>query len=365
MLSYRILGVTQETVDVYLQEILQQGVELAAEEDAVNKARADADKVDLSLQEHSSMSTAEQNELVADLVQQFLLPEVHKSACRIRISALQEARMEAARGSIFGTLDTAEDRREICTQCGEPLGDLCRCRVCPIQDHEPVETSARKDQRWRYTRTREYAGKTRDERYTPAHDFRCWLNELIADVTVKSREHREESAELNRSLNQLLREKVELDLEAREAIDECISLATGETQRPAKVTDYRHFMRKIIGDALERSEPFKPKALCPKELPSEIRRKADEAAAMVDPYCKCEEPSPPPTSIRFADVHDPDEASKLLPSELRVLEEMRKCKCDTEPSPSTIRSPLTDYDYTETTVDPNEGTEDVDLEDNQ
>lgn len=50
-----MLGVAQETVDVYLQEIVQEGVELAAEEDAVKEARASADRIQISLQENQSV----------------------------------------------------------------------------------------------------------------------------------------------------------------------------------------------------------------------------------------------------------------------------------------------------------------------
>ncbi|CAH4034375.1 unnamed protein product [Pieris brassicae] len=346
----QILGVTQETVDVYLQEILQQGVELAAEEEALKKVKSDADKVDLSLKEHASMSTAEQNELVADLVQQFLLPEIHKSASRMQIAAVQNSRMDAARHSIFGMLDEAEDRRELCTQCGEPLGDVCRCHVCPIKK-EPVETTARKDRRWRYTRSRDQEVKTRDERYTPAHDIRCWLNELLFDVMARSREHREEVANVTWDVNQLLREKVEIDLESREIIDECIAVATGTLQKPVKVSDYRHYMKVIVGEALDRSEPFKPKDLCSKELPSEIRRKAEEERALADPSCKCYD-EVPTTSVQFADV--PEEESNLLPSALRILEDMRRCKCDTVSTTATERSLLTDYDDADYTMDPTE-----------
>jgi hypothetical protein len=53
-------------------------------------------------------STAEQNELVAELVQQFLLPDVHKMAARHRIATVQGAKMEAARKTIFGVIDDAE-----------------------------------------------------------------------------------------------------------------------------------------------------------------------------------------------------------------------------------------------------------------
>lgn len=50
-----MLGVTQETVDVYLQEIIKEGVDLAAEADAVKLVLSKADKIDQSLSDHGSM----------------------------------------------------------------------------------------------------------------------------------------------------------------------------------------------------------------------------------------------------------------------------------------------------------------------
>ncbi|KAH9635176.1 hypothetical protein HF086_009516 [Spodoptera exigua] len=40
----QILGVTQETVEAYLQEIIDEGVELAAEVEATQRAEAQAQK---------------------------------------------------------------------------------------------------------------------------------------------------------------------------------------------------------------------------------------------------------------------------------------------------------------------------------
>ncbi|CAH2227866.1 jg1551, partial [Pararge aegeria aegeria] len=111
-----------------------------------------ADKIDQSILDHGSMSTAEQNELVAELVQQFLLPEAHKAAARHRVSALQAARLEAARSSIFGTLDEAESGRdERCNRCGGPLNYLCKCANCDLP-MQPTATESRDDPRWKCAR---------------------------------------------------------------------------------------------------------------------------------------------------------------------------------------------------------------------
>lgn len=63
-----------------------------------------------------SRSSSDQNELIAELVQQFLLPNAHKTAARARIAALQQAKLDAARKAIFGLLDDAEIKeRKYCS----------------------------------------------------------------------------------------------------------------------------------------------------------------------------------------------------------------------------------------------------------
>ncbi|KAL0808407.1 hypothetical protein ABMA28_012876 [Loxostege sticticalis] len=340
----QILGVTQETVEAYLHEIIDEGVALAAEEDAVKRAQNEADKIDQALKDHASMSTAEENELVAELVQQFLLPEVHKTAARHRITAVQNAKLEVARKTIFGLLDEAEIKEGFCTQCGSPLDEVCRCRVCPIQP-EPVETEYRKDPRWAHARERPRPPeKTIGERFPPAYDFRRMLDTLVDEAVHESRTRRQAHAAIERECAREVRERTEATLDAMQFMDEVFDRATGAWTPPPRAK-YHHFSMRDIQGALERSVPFDEHSKCPKDLPSTIRRRAEELAALEDPStkttCLCVETKPEETNkVQFGpDTTDQEEVTNLLPSELRVLEELRRCKCDTSPTPS----PATDY----------------------
>ncbi|XP_028162306.1 cilia- and flagella-associated protein 91-like [Ostrinia furnacalis] len=258
----QVLGVTQETVDAYLREIIDEGVALAAEEDAVKKARSEADKIDLSLKENDSMSTAEQNELVAELVQQFLLPEVHKTAARHRISAAQNAKLEAARRTIFGHLDEAEIKEGFCTQCGCPLDELCRCRVCPLRQ-EPVETKARFDPRWVHSRSRPRPPeRSISERFPPDYEFRRMLDTLVDEAVLESRARMSSEAAIQRFCARGVRERIEITLDSQEFVAELFDRATGAWSPPPRSGEYHHFMMRVVEDALERSVPFDQHTKC-------------------------------------------------------------------------------------------------------
>ncbi|KAI5642868.1 hypothetical protein NE865_05166 [Phthorimaea operculella] len=330
----QILGVTQDTVDSYLQDIIKEGIALSAEEEAVRRARKQSDQLDEALMKQEDMSTAEQNELVAELVQQFLLPSAHKAAAQHHIQELQRAKLDAARKVIFGLLDDAEIRKPICTICGTPLGELCRCTVCP-GDQRPRESVSRDDPRWKHTTSRPRPKpKPARQRYPPAHDFRCMLDSLIDEVVVKSRQQQMNRDLLRREYSEKLEEKMGIELEVKHAVEEIFNLATGAKHLPVRKLSYHHFSRYIRGEAIERTE-IAPPCPVPKELPSEIRAKAEREAVAEDDTCHCKEPTTSRVKVAIGpDMRDPKQRIQFLPSEVRALEEKKKCKCDVSPSPS-------------------------------
>ncbi|CAH2062434.1 unnamed protein product, partial [Iphiclides podalirius] len=338
----QVLGVTQETVDAYLREIVQEGVELAAEEDAVRMVQARADRMEADMRDHGSMSTAEQNELVAELVQQFLLPEAHKAASRHRISNIQGAKVDAARRSIFGLIDDSWVEEGVCTRCGGPLDGECRCRSCPIE-MQPEETTSRNDPRWKHTRSRPQVIRAGDERFPLEHELRYRLNDIVHDAVTESRRRAMDTQRLTLDLKQAILEGYEVQIEAKQRVEEALDRAFGEP--PAASKPYHYFMARRISDAMGRTEPYPGKS-CPVELPSEMRRRLEQNKE--DDECRCDEEE---TVLPEPSLTD-ERGSRLLPSQLRALEEAKRCKCDLEPSSEgeeAASDEITDYDVEQST----------------
>ncbi|XP_068625748.1 cilia- and flagella-associated protein 91-like [Battus philenor] len=325
----RVLGVTQETVDAYLREIIQEGVELAAEEDAVRMAQTKADKIDKVMRDNGSMSTAEQNELVAELVQQFLLPEAHKAASRHHIATQQDSKLETARQAIFQMFDEADIKEEVCTRCGALLDDLCRCLVCRL-DLEPEATDYRHDPRWLHTKRRPRpAVKSYSERIPLENELRCLINDIIHEAVTIAKKRALDLQILELDLKQEIYERYQIGIDARQAVNDAVNRAIGVLPPAVVHPDYHYFMSRKIPDALARTEPY-PKSPCPKELPSEIRHR-EEAKIPPDTTCRCwGEQSTPSEPSTVPEV----DKSKLLPSELRALEDLKRCKCDSVPMDS-------------------------------
>jgi hypothetical protein len=63
-------------VDVYLQEIIEEGVQLAAEEEAVRRAQTEADRMDLAVKEHGSMWVDRQDFLLVGSVSLVVVGQV-------------------------------------------------------------------------------------------------------------------------------------------------------------------------------------------------------------------------------------------------------------------------------------------------
>ncbi|XP_028178778.1 uncharacterized protein LOC114366195 [Ostrinia furnacalis] len=98
----------------------------------------------------------------------------------------------------------------------------------------------------------------------------------------------------------------------------------------------------------------KPSYGSPKELPSSIRRRAEEQAALEDPTCRCVEKAVSAdelkSKVQFGlSTMEPEQIAQLLPSEVRILEEMRRCKCDTSPTPSPVTDGFGDASTTDVT----------------
>ncbi|KAL1517717.1 hypothetical protein ABEB36_001448 [Hypothenemus hampei] len=105
----QIVKVTQETVDVYLQDIITEGMTFASKKEAEKYILYLADKVDKEVNQidevYSMKGLDPQDELIADLVHHFVLPEVEKQNVRERIVTQQKRRLKTIHDTIYGNLE--------------------------------------------------------------------------------------------------------------------------------------------------------------------------------------------------------------------------------------------------------------------
>ncbi|KAB0791972.1 hypothetical protein PPYR_13933 [Photinus pyralis] len=102
----QVAKVTQDTVDLYLEDIITEGMEFASKTEASNYVRRLAQKIDNEVRSHEDQSTYEEKEeLVASLVHHFLLPEAEKELVRDKIRKKQHNRLKAAHDTIYSQYD--------------------------------------------------------------------------------------------------------------------------------------------------------------------------------------------------------------------------------------------------------------------
>ncbi|KAF9419577.1 hypothetical protein HW555_003855 [Spodoptera exigua] len=183
------------------------------------------------------------------------------------------------------------------------------------------------------------------ERIPLSHEMRCMLTDLLDNVVKLSRSNRKESQETRREIRGICEERMEVTLDAKHIVECIFDLATKAKVLPVKEHKYHHFMTKIYTDALQRTKEPIHATDCPKELPEAIRRKAEEEALKIHgAICLCDvDVTGSPSNPQFDVVSLPDEEKKkLLPSELREYEELKKCKCDHEAKADPEEPPVDD-----------------------
>ncbi|GBP58252.1 hypothetical protein EVAR_40758_1 [Eumeta japonica] len=320
----QILGVTHDTVDEYFREIAKASVERYAEASAVEHVEDRARELDARAQEE--LSSIEQHETIAELVQHFLLPEAHKQASRNRVSALQEKRLEAVREELFGLLDTMDIEEEVfCKKCQLPY-ENCQCQICPGEPQPVEKPEHRQDPRWKYTRIRP-APAPLEEKIPTYYYFRDTLNALVDNVVLKAKGHMEDACETRYSLKEKLHERLEVTLDVREIIDKMLNVATGALILPVKKSDYHYTMKREHRDVLDRVETKKTcefSCQAPKELPWKTEDGARRKTCLCEDMCVCEK-----LAEKRALQEMKTTKKKLTEEQLQELERIRQCKCDT------------------------------------
>ncbi|XP_022596614.1 cilia- and flagella-associated protein 91 isoform X2 [Seriola dumerili] len=102
----QVVQVHQETVDLYLEDIILGTLEQTADQQAREEIRRRAKEVnDIAYAMEESRNNLQSEEIVSELVYSFLIPEVEKISVRQRVHTRQHRHLQAARGIIHGTAE--------------------------------------------------------------------------------------------------------------------------------------------------------------------------------------------------------------------------------------------------------------------
>ncbi|XP_067008009.2 cilia- and flagella-associated protein 91-like [Anabrus simplex] len=102
----QVVKVHQDTVDLYLEDIIVESMNWVAEAEARLYIKEVVKTIDQAAHEaHHRGNAIEEEELVADLINNFVVPEVQKEMVRKKIKARQEKYLRAAHEAIYNKLD--------------------------------------------------------------------------------------------------------------------------------------------------------------------------------------------------------------------------------------------------------------------
>ncbi|TDH06784.1 hypothetical protein EPR50_G00117100 [Perca flavescens] len=105
----QVVQVHQETVDLYLEDIILETLEQTADQQAREEIHRRAKEVnDIAYAMEESRSNLQSEEIVSELVYSFLIPEVQKITVRQRVLQRQHRHLQAARSIIHGTAEHSE-----------------------------------------------------------------------------------------------------------------------------------------------------------------------------------------------------------------------------------------------------------------
>ncbi|CAH1113365.1 unnamed protein product [Psylliodes chrysocephalus] len=103
----QIVKITQESVDVYLKDIITEGMEFCSKEEATDYIEKLAVQIENETDESYNYEPTidEQDELIANLVLHFVLPDVQKKIVREKISNIQKHRLKSIHDSIYSKIE--------------------------------------------------------------------------------------------------------------------------------------------------------------------------------------------------------------------------------------------------------------------
>ncbi|EDV25762.1 uncharacterized protein TRIADDRAFT_55191 [Trichoplax adhaerens] len=104
----QVVKVHQDTVDSYLETVILESVQKTADEQAVQEIKETARKINIIAHEiEDSRTKLESQEIVSELVNMFLFPEVQKRLIREKVKDTQRKYLIAAHATIHGETESA------------------------------------------------------------------------------------------------------------------------------------------------------------------------------------------------------------------------------------------------------------------
>ncbi|XP_061090140.1 cilia- and flagella-associated protein 91-like [Conger conger] len=104
----QVVLVHQATVDLYLEDVILSSIEKTADEQAREEIHKMAEEInDIAYAMEESLTNVRSEEIVAELVYSFLIPEVQKTTVRNRVKATQQQHIQAARHVVHGAVEEA------------------------------------------------------------------------------------------------------------------------------------------------------------------------------------------------------------------------------------------------------------------
>ncbi|KAM4795576.1 LOW QUALITY PROTEIN: cilia- and flagella-associated protein 91 [Rhinophrynus dorsalis] len=117
----QVVNVHQSTVDSYLEQIILSATEHTAVEQAREEIHRKAEEInDIAYEMEKSRTRLQSEEIVAELVYSFLIPEVQKSSARERVHKSQRRHIQAAHRVICGDTETLLNQSAVTAAAQNP-----------------------------------------------------------------------------------------------------------------------------------------------------------------------------------------------------------------------------------------------------
>ncbi|EFA13217.2 Protein MAATS1-like Protein [Tribolium castaneum] len=111
----QIVKIQQETVDLYLEDIIKESMEFTSEEEARSYVEGMARKIDeeaYRIKEATNITINDEEEIVADLVHHFVLPEVQKQIIRKKIQRKQREKLRTVHDTVYSEIEDVNVTQE-------------------------------------------------------------------------------------------------------------------------------------------------------------------------------------------------------------------------------------------------------------